>query len=1058
MQDELSDLDRKALEFEGEIEALAADNGLLQQKCESSQKLLDEKTVQMSNLEVTIKDSESKLEALTIEKAELSERHNSTKALLSEKASMVETLECNLAELRDRHETLAAKVQEKNDMMEALNAKVAHIECENERLKSQVSQIEQEKDTLASKTEELAAELKNHSQKTFAFESEKETLATENGVLQQKCESSQKLIDLKTVQMSNLEAIIKNSESKLEALTIEKAELIERHNSTKALLSEMTSKVEILEIDVAERRDHLLEFQEEIQKKCELIDALNARVAYAESEMLNCGLNEDKLADELNSVIEDKEHLERELKAKAVDHKKLEEAYNLVETRLAEETAKLARLKANFELGMSEACEDSRQKIDQLQAQISIHIQREDDLVAELKNLREKSGKELLSSNALLEEASAKLEEKNKALDQITEATREKDESIEVLKAKLTQLETERKSHAYWEERLERELKEQRHVYEAKMKGVESQLEAKISETLDLSSKYQLSQCMLNEKTADFEAKLATLETMTKEDKRSLEMLREENLKINALEANLQVISKEKGMLQEMYTSAKSDLDEKTASIGGLEAAFNALKRQVESSEDENAKLRSKFDTQSAGMENLVKSVEEKEQLIQTLNAQLNNGGASFEEKLQSELKAQKQRYEAKIKDIHATLTSKYKVKVEECINKWQDDIAAKEKLKVEVKSLEEFRESSKKYEDRYNLAKKKLEEVVRKMEELSNEAREKAKKQDAESAKLTRTIYLLENKIRELEQRPTSDKLFQENQQFQLELKKLRAETRSLEAQNRFADAKIRELQKASSTSALKSEEKREDVFKMPSMKNTPGRTRATRTQSEVAMARRPPQGSGSIFLMDEEAGEMFSSSYLSDLKDGVCSVDDTGRISELARRNTMQPAHLKSSYPCETQFRPANEFTDDDLRNGKIQMLAEATANLSVDSPALNTRRQSSIRMNIGKKEKSPVTVRPRKIETPPQPSGLRPRKETPEPQLRPPRKRPSMSSVDVENCDVIKRARKELSYSKPGPPTPARKHNRSNTSLNSSMKSTASNQSVLTAVILFFKCFFL
>ena len=45
------------------------------------------------------------------------------------------------------------------------------------------------------------------------------------------------------------------------------------------------------------------------------------------------------------------------------------------------------------------------------------------------------------------------------------------------------------------------------------------------------------------------------------------------------------------------------------------------------------------------------------------------------------------------------------------------------------------------------------------------------------------------------------------------------------------------------------------------------------------------------------------------------------------------MQPAHLKSSYPAETQFRPAEEFTDDDLRIGAIQKLTDATSNLSVD-----------------------------------------------------------------------------------------------------------------------------
>ena len=106
--------------------------------------------------------------------------------------------------------------------------------------------------------------------------------------------------------------------------------------------------------------------------------------------------------------------------------------------------------------------------------------------------------------------------------------------------------------------------------------------------------------------------------------------------------------------------------------------------------------------------------------------------------------------------------------------------------------------------------------------------------------------------------------------------MKKLRNETRVLQVQNDAADKTIRELKKSSrSTSALPAT-KDDDGFIMPSQKNTPGRSRATRTQSEVNMGRtRPPQGSGSIFAMDEEAGEMFSSSYLSDMKLGICAVD---------------------------------------------------------------------------------------------------------------------------------------------------------------------------------------
>jgi len=83
----------------------------------------------------------------------------------------------------------------------------------------------------------------------------------------------------------------------------------------------------------------------------------------------------------------------------------------------------------------------------------------------------------------------------------------------------------------------------------------------------------------------------------------------------------------------------------------------------------------------------------------------------------------------------------------------------------------------------------------------------------------------------------------------------------------------------------------------------------------------RRPPIGAGSLFLADDEAGEMLSSSYLSDLNPGFGTSDldfkrgrlssigsrdsaDTGRVAELARRNSLVPFHLKSSYPVRRTF----------------------------------------------------------------------------------------------------------------------------------------------------------
>ncbi|CAG0895835.1 unnamed protein product [Cyprideis torosa] len=70
----------------------------------------------------------------------------------------------------------------------------------------------------------------------------------------------------------------------------------------------------------------------------------------------------------------------------------------------------------------------------------------------------------------------------------------------------------------------------------------------------------------------------------------------------------------------------------------------------------------------------------------------------------------------------------------------------------------------------------------------------------------------------------------------------------------------------------------------------------------SDLNVSRRSvlPPGAGSFFTCDEEASEVLSATYLEAEED---------RVSELQRRNTLQPAHLKSSYPTEDLGRVREE-----------------------------------------------------------------------------------------------------------------------------------------------------
>jgi len=61
------------------------------------------------------------------------------------------------------------------------------------------------------------------------------------------------------------------------------------------------------------------------------------------------------------------------------------------------------------------------------------------------------------------------------------------------------------------------------------------------------------------------------------------------------------------------------------------------------------------------------------------------------------------------------------------------------------------------------------------------------------------------------------------------------------------------------------------------------------------------------------------------------------------------MYPQHLKSSYPVETQFHAVEEFTDDDLRQGKIMTSPGRSLSETTLSRQSISRRQSLATLNV-------------------------------------------------------------------------------------------------------------
>ena len=295
------------------------------------------------------------------------------------------------------------------------------------------------------------------------------------------------------------------------------------------------------------------------------------------------------------------------------------------------------------------------------------------------------------------------------------------------------------------------------------------------------------------------------------------------------------------------------DLENQNAELGVSKEDFKAtadkFQKEIEKSKSEyQSHLREK-DNMNQSLEAKVKELEQQNSLVQcdkeNMFQEKDNKIMELTESLQNRINSHEQEIQ-ELKESNAQNIKKIDAK------------NAEQKAQMKEKFQSKLKEAGGIMQTKYN----------EKLEQYASEKDKEVSEIRASEAKFSKMAEELQKKYN------ASKAIVTEKV---VENKKLKAEVEEL---RKMLGSKQEQQKKQTSKSPP---QPAKDVFKAPKLapKNTPGRSKPGRTQSDVqikAPSRRPPLGTGTLFTMDDEQGEMFSNSYLSELKSGKSSMDHSG------------------------------------------------------------------------------------------------------------------------------------------------------------------------------------
>ncbi|TRY74701.1 hypothetical protein TCAL_06405 [Tigriopus californicus] len=899
----------------------------------------------------------------------------------------IQSLEAQKREIKTELQTCSQDLDHLREQKTAIEQDLVNLRERNESeiqdLKTAIQSMRSEKQDIQDKLE-VQREAFNHIQE-------------ENTVLVNRIEETEKAKESESsafkTQIQALEALNQENENickrvkkELEQVKTEKEELLdgiaEIRDGKETKFQELLEKIQSLEKTNLEAQEKVDSGEHELRKiQAENVD-LTSQMSLIQRQ------NESELKD-LQVKIEALEHRKDEVEANANFNK--EELLNTI-TESQQEAKNLVIKIKSLELDNQKIHSDfvaQGQLLQELEIKHQELLKDHTDLLQKIQTL-EKALSDSTQSNTYLAQIQSQYDESKSQVEFLQKMNAD-------LKQDLNQRQSQESKKSLEVQTLSEKLTELSKSVSDKDQDIMALNAALASE----KKQFQELQEQLTQTELDLEETRQKVNDVALENRESNE---DHTMEIQEIHA------KYKEEIQALEQQHKEALNTKVLEIENERTKMTLVNEKLETLLESQDKLQTELRSRIKS-EHLKTTAEDNSVKIQELESQLSKAREDFK-KIEERNATMKTKYQNKLKEASEEINKKYTEKLDEFQKK--------------------FRAENAKLKEERNEAKARVEETLKQYheekEKLPSENALKELQKKYETCK--KLLVVRQNENDTLKKKLKSAPQLQSLAPAEPPEPNLRRNTIAPQTLKPKDLPKI-EVSKFGGSS--------ESVFKCPT--NTPGRCKPGRTQSEVAMGRRPPAGYGSMVLMDDEAGEMFSSSYLMDAKSGRCELNSTGgRISELSRRNSMYPAHLQSSYPAETQFYAAKQFRDDDLRSGRlsdVHNLVEKTSQMRVDSPAANTRSRSRITGNPESDINSPN----------PLPLSIGGRKRRSEAHQNPPdnpfasrssvqrsSSRSSNSSMVSNDSSLIgvsalKKPKMALatSYSKPGPPTPALKGKR-------------------------------